>query len=63
MGSYSAGIQHRSMLSSQESGARDKGIIVLSYHIHFPFLQESHIWDEYCGQSLLHTLQECEASC
>ena len=49
-GSYSAGIQHRSMLSSQESGARVKGIIVVTYHIHFPFLQESHIWDEYCGQ-------------
>ena len=60
------------MLSSQESGARDKGIIVLPYHIHIPFLQEFHIWDEYCRQKwdffpiaemLLHTPLECEASC
>ena len=54
------------------SDARGKGIIVLPYRINFSFLQESHIWDGYCGQkwdffpiaeSLLHTPQECEASC
>ena len=32
--------------SSKESGARDRGINVLPYRIHLPFLQESHIWDE-----------------
>ena len=45
---------------------------MLPYRIHFPFLQESHIWDEYCGEkwdffpiaeSFLHTPQEREASC